>query len=218
MANIVVNAEERQEFGKNATRRLRSQGSIPGIVYGRSTDPLSIAIDPAEITSILQSDTGHNTIFKLKVGEFSKDVIIRELQLDPVQDTVIHADFQTIAMDRKMSFDVPIDVQGTAEGVKMGGILEIIMREISIECLPADVPEKFSIDASELSIGDTVHVSDFEIDLEKLALISDLERLVLTVVAPTVIVEETEEDEAAEAEEEAAVEAGETDESDGGES
>jgi large subunit ribosomal protein L25 len=190
MADLVVQTETRTELGKNANRRLRATGRIPCVVYGSNLETTHITVDPADVIRILQSESGHNTIFKLKVEEQLSDVLIRDLQLDPLKGTLIHADFQTVAMDEVMVFQVPIEVQGTAVGVKNeGGILDVVMREIDLECLPRDVPDSIPVDISELEIGDAVRVSELVVN-EKVTILSDTELVVVHVVPPRVEVEE----------------------------
>ncbi len=215
MANLILEAENREESGKNSSRRLRRAGRIPGVVYGLGIDPISVSVDPKDVVGILHSESGHNTIFKLSVGQFSQEVIIRDYQLDPLRDSLVHTDFQTISMDTRMNFDVPVSPVGTAAGVKLGGILEILMREVSVECLPTEVPDRIEVDVTELEIGDTVHVSDLTIDREKVNLMTDGDRLVIAVGAPSLIQEEEEEEEVLPEDE--AVPAAASDEDEGGE-
>ena len=195
MTNFVLTALPWVKTGKNANRRLRSIGQIPAIVYGKATESLSISVNPKEIVSILHSESGRNTVFKLEISEKHLDVLIRDLQIDPIQGNLLHADFQTISMDEKRIFSVPIETVGEAEGVKEGGIVDIIMREIEVECLPKDVPDHIPIAIANLNIGDTFRVSDLQIETEDLIIESDLNLVVVTVVPPKVEVEpEAEED------------------------
>ena len=136
MAKITVQAEERQEVGKGPNRRLRTQGKIPAVLYGRGLETLSVSVNSGDVDQILCSETGHNTIFKLQVGSNSTDVLIRDYQLDPVKGILLHADFQAVALDRKMTFAVPVQTMGTASGVTAGGVLDIVLREIELECFP----------------------------------------------------------------------------------
>ena len=199
MFDFVLTALPREERGKNANRRLRATGQIPAIVYGRAIDPISVAIDPREVFSILHSESGRNTVFKLKINEKQMDVLIRELQVDPIRGHLLHADFQTIAMDKKRVFKVPIDPVGEAEGVKAGGILDIVVREIEVECLPTDVPDHISVDISDVEVGQAIRVRNLEITAERIEVLSDQSLVLLTVVPPKVEVEpEPEEEEEAE--------------------
>jgi len=190
MSNLVVEAEPRTELGKNANRRLRASGLIPGVIYGRSTESISVSVNPKKIFSIIHSDTGQNTIFKLELNSKKLNVLIRDLQVDPVRGHLLHADFQTIAMDETRVFEVPLDPQGEAEGVKEGGILDIVVREIEVECLPTDVPDQIQIDVSALEIGDALRVSDLTFESDKVSILSSPELVLLTVTPPKVEIEE----------------------------
>lgn len=201
MSEIIVRAEPRTTLGKNANRRLRGQGRIPAVVYGRRMSPQAVTVDPREVDRILHSEAGHNTIFKLQVDGALQDVIIRDYQLDPVKDKLLHADFQAIAMDETMSFDVPVEVVGSARGVQLGGILDLVLREIEVECLPGDVPDHIRVDVSQLEIGDALRVSDLPVDTSRITVLSEPELVVLTVVPP--LAEEVEEEVPVEVEEEA---------------
>ncbi len=190
MSNLVVEAEPRTELGKNANRRLRASGLIPGVIYGRSTESISVSVNPKKIFSIIHSDTGQNTIFKLELNSEKLNVLIRDLQIDPVRGHLLHADFQTIAMDETRVFEIPLDPQGEAEGVKEGGILDIVVREIEVECLPTDVPDQIQIDVSALDIGDALRVSDLTFESDKVSILSSPELVLLTVTPPKVEIEE----------------------------
>ncbi len=186
MSPVVVKAQERSEFGKNASRRLRAGGSIPAVLYGHGSGNISLVVDPKKVVEILTSETGRNTIFKLEVGGRSEDVLIREYQLHPVKGTLLHVDFQRVAMDEVMEFQVPVEVVGTAPGVKAGGVLDVVLRELSVECLPRDVPDHIQVEVSKLEIGDLIRVADLQVDTSKLKILSDPQLVVLTVVPPRV--------------------------------
>jgi len=186
MAEITVQAEERQEVGKGPNRRLRTQGKIPAVLYGEGLETLSVSVNLGDVDQILCSETGHNTIFKLQVGSNSTDVLIRDYQLDPIKGTLLHADFLTVALDKKMTFAVPVQPVGTASGVTAGGILDIVLREIELECLPADVPDHIPVDVTQLEIGDTVRVEALQMDLSKISVLSDPGLVILSIVPPHV--------------------------------
>jgi large subunit ribosomal protein L25 len=201
MSDLIVEAEPRTELGKNANRRLRASGRIPGVVYGQSTESVSVSVNPKKISSIIHSDTGHNTIFKLELNSEKLNVLIRDLQVDPVRGHLLHADFQTIAMDEARVFAVPLEPQGESEGVKEGGILDIVVREIEVECLPTDVPDQIQVDVSALEIGDALRVSDLTFESDKVSILSSPELVLLTVTPPKVEIEEEVEGEETPAEE-----------------
>ena len=196
MAEFVVEAEVRVEFGKNASRRLRATGKIPAVVYGRNFESARITVDPKRVTEVLASESGRNTIFTLRYGGKSTDVLIKDFQLDPLKGTLVHADFQHVSMDELMHFRVPVEVSGSSVGVKAGGVLDLVLREIEVECLPGDVPDEISVAVDDLDIGDAVRVSELKLDSEKIRILTDPDLVVLTVVPPRIeeeaVVEEAE--------------------------
>ncbi len=195
MKDLVIQAEQRNLLGKNANRRLRTTGKIPAVVYGHGFEAVSVAVDPKDIHRILHSESGHNTIFKLQLPDATKDVLIRDYQLDPVKGHLLHADFQTVAMDEVMVFEVPIEAVGNSIGVKNGGILDIVLREIELECLPSDVPDSLEVDVTALDIGDVVRVEDLQFDSSKITLLSEPDLVVLNIASPAVEEEEEEAEE-----------------------
>lgn len=187
MANLMIQAEPRSELGKNANRRLRARGKIPAVIYGPGFDATSISVDPDEVDRILQSETGHNTIFELEIGGNSRQVLIKDYQLHPVTDQLMHADFQAIAMDQLMEFEVRIEIAGVPKGVRnTGGVLDMVLREIKLECLPIDVPDRIRIDVTELEIGDAIRVADLQVDTSKVTVLSEPDLVLVTVVPPHV--------------------------------
>ena len=186
MAQITVQAEAREQVGKGANRRLRAQGRLPAVLYGHGIESLAVSVEIRDVDQVLRSETGHNTIFKLHLGENSNDVLIKAYQLDPIKGTLVHADFLTVSMDEKMTFAVPVHIEGTPEGVKAGGVLDLVLREIEMECFPADLPDHITIDVSDLEIGDSIRVEALNIGTTKISLLSDPSLVVLSVVPPHV--------------------------------
>ena len=160
--DITVPAEVRASRGKNEARRTRRAGQIPAVVYGAFQDPVSIAVNPREILKIVRSTTGYNTIFTLAVqGGENTPVMVVDHQVDPVKNTLLHADFKRIDLTKRIRVSIPVSTEGEPAGVKVqGGLLEIISRAIEIECLPDDIPEHFIIDVRELMIGQSKRASD----------------------------------------------------------
>jgi large subunit ribosomal protein L25 len=159
---ITVAADVRVSRGKNEARRTRRAGQIPGVVYGAFKDPVSIAVNPREILKIVRSATGYNTIFNLQInGGETTPVMVVDQQVDPLKGTVLHADFKRIDLTKRLRISVPVHTTGEPAGVKVqGGLLEIVTRSIEIECLPDDIPESFTIDVSELMIGQSKRAGD----------------------------------------------------------
>jgi len=158
----VVATPREGKFNKNAARRVRVSGKIPAVVYGAGQDAVAVAVDPRVITKILHSDSGHNTIFDLNVeGSAVVKAMIVDWQHEPIKGALLHIDLKRIAMDKAMIVSVPIQLVGTPVGVKsQGGILEHVMREVEIECLPNDIPSHFDVDVSNLELHGIIHVSD----------------------------------------------------------
>ncbi len=158
----VVATPREGKFNKNAARRVRVQGKIPAVVYGAGQDSVAVSVDPRIITKILHSDSGHNTIFDLDVtGSATVKAMIVDWQNEPIKGALLHIDLKRIAMDKMMTVSVPIQLIGVPVGVKaQGGILEHVLREVEIECLPSDIPSHLDVDVSNLEMNQSIHVSD----------------------------------------------------------
>jgi large subunit ribosomal protein L25 len=149
------------KFNKNAARRVRAKGKIPAVVYGAAEAAVAVEVDPKQIQKILHSETGHNSIFDLDVSGSKAKVMIVDWQYEPIKGKLIHIDFKRIALDKPIRVEVPIQLTGTAVGVKtQGGILDQMLREVELECLPGDIPSHIDLDVSELSFGTVLRVSD----------------------------------------------------------
>jgi large subunit ribosomal protein L25 len=158
----VVATPREGKFNKNAARRVRVAGKIPAVVYGAGKETVAVAVDPKVITRILHSDSGHNTIFDLSVeGSGAVKAMIVDWQHEPIKGKLLHIDMKRIAMDKAMRVSVPIQLVGTPIGVKsQGGILEHVLREVEIECLPGDIPGHLDVDVSNMELHGLIHVSD----------------------------------------------------------
>ena len=173
----VLEANPREPGTKNHARRVRREGEIPAVVYGAGKDAKPVSVDPRHVLRILRSDSGHNTIFDLAVsdgngGERTKAMIV-DWQYEPIKGHLLHIDLKRIAMDKALRVSVPIELQGVPVGVKTeGGILEQMLREVEIECLPGDIPSHIDVDVSELTFGKVLRVADLPHN-EKLKFISD---------------------------------------------
>jgi large subunit ribosomal protein L25 len=183
-----LEAATRDSFGKNEARRLRVKGQIPAVLYGGvtgSTRPpaTNISVDPKVLSRILHSESGVNTLIGLKVGEEDVKVLVREYQLDPVTNKLLHVDFYRIAMDKKLTVTVPIVLKGEPKGVKQqGGLLDFVHREIQIECLPAEIPEHIEVDVTELMLGQSIRLREIAND-PKWTPVSDPDIMLAHVVA-----------------------------------
>jgi large subunit ribosomal protein L25 len=151
--NIVVKSEKRQGLGSNAAHRLRAQGYVPAVLYGESMATAALVLNKKDIVKILRLESGENTIFKVTVDAEAYDVMIKELQVDPATDELLHVDLIRISMDKPIRVAVPVVHSGEPIGVKTeGGFVDFVTREVEVECLPRDIPENLAIDISELHI------------------------------------------------------------------
>jgi large subunit ribosomal protein L25 len=156
-----VEAKLREASDKNAARRLRTTGMIPAVLYGAQKDPRAIAVDPKQILKILHSASGHNTIFDITLdGEQAKAMVV-DWQYEPLKGSLLHVDLKRIAMDQKMRISVPVRIEGEAKGAKEeGGLLDLVLREILIECLPMEIPSHITVDVTNLGRGEAIRVAD----------------------------------------------------------
>jgi len=195
MEKPVLNAELRDKRGKEIAKKLRAKGKIPAVFYGPHSETVPLMVDPKELSRALHTEAGENVLIDLNIqkgGEsFQKVVMLKELQIHPLQRKTLHADFYEVAMDVMVNVEVPVHLLGKAEGVKLGGILEQVQRSIQIQCLPGDIPRSIDVDVSSLSIGDSIHVRDLKIDTFKV--LSDANFTIATVVLPAVEVKPVEE-------------------------
>jgi large subunit ribosomal protein L25 len=160
--NNLLEAQPRTAGNKNEARRVRRSGKIPAVVYGAGQDSVPVAVDPRQVTRILNSETGHNTIFDLALDGGSKTkAMIVDWQYEPIKGKLLHIDLKRIAMDKKLAVMVPIELIGEPAGVKQqGGILEQMLREVEVECLPGDIPSHIDVDVSDLVFGKVLRVAD----------------------------------------------------------
>ena len=196
-----ISARSRESRGKGAARQTRREGRIPGVLYGHGEDSVSLSVDANELQKLVHSISIENTIVDLDLGSGEPyKVLIRELQRHPFRDEFVHIDFFHVAMDEKIQVEVPIVLIGTPTGVKnKGGVLDHQLRELEVFCLPGSIPEKIELDVTNLDIGDSIHVSDIE--LPDVEILTELDRAVVAVLAPTVMeVEEVAEEALAEPE------------------
>ncbi len=221
MKEVTIAVSQRESFGKGPARQSRMAGKIPAVVYGPEMDPISIEVDLKAFRAAIKEAGGTSAIITLQVNGKSNKVIIRDLQRDPVTSDVIHIDFHAISMTKAMHLKVPIRFIGEAEGVKTeGGILQTVLRELEVLCLPTQIPDQVEVDVSELNIGESVHVSD--LDLPDIKILTEEERTIVVVSAPTVVKADATAEEEAEAEaaaegEEGALAEGEGEKAEGGE-
>ena len=158
---VQAQVREATSRGKNEARRLRASGRVPAVVYGAKKDSIAVSVDPKQISKILRSESGHNTIFDLDIGVEQTKAMIVDWHYEPLKGKLLHIDLKRIAMDEKIRVKVPIHLTGEALGVKQqGGILDQVLREVEVECLPADIPSSLSADVTQLAFGQVLRVSD----------------------------------------------------------
>jgi len=184
MEQITVEAKPREDRGKNAARRLRRQGHVPAVLYGGEGKSLTLAVNAKQLAAILRSESGRNTIFKVKLSTGDQAAMLKDWQVDPLLGSLLHVDLLRVAMDVRMHVLVPVHTFGEPQGVKLqGGIFEMVTREVEVECLPSDIPGEIRVDVSELMIGKQLRAGDLPIDAAKIKLVTDPQRVVAHVVA-----------------------------------
>jgi large subunit ribosomal protein L25 len=191
----VLDAAKRSTRGKNEARRLRAGGRIPAVVYGAQKEgdainTVEVSVDPKPLLRILHSGSGVNTLITLKVdGEGDSRVLVKEFLLDPITHHLLHADFYRVNMDRRIKVTVPIVFKGEPRGVKLeGGVVEIIHREIELECLPAEIPNSIDVEIADLGLNDSVHLRDVALR-PSWVLVSDADLMLVHVVMPRAVEE-----------------------------
>ena len=189
MANNQMTAELRTHVGKGVARKLRAAGRIPGVFYGSGEASVSIQLDPAELNRVLsESDAGMNTLIDLSIAGNGSDgetlVLVKEIQSDPITGNYLHADFMTVDLTSTIQVTVRLQITGTALGVRLeGGIVDQVLREIELECMPTAIPKEVELDVTELSVGQSLHVRDIALP-DGVKLLSDGDLSVVSVIAP----------------------------------
>ncbi len=206
MELIKFKANIRTQTGNGPGRVLRRDGKMPAVLYGPNTEPVLLSVDIKELKQILRESKGAQVILELVIQDketSSRTAILKELQTHPVSQNYLHADFYEIAMDRKIKVNVPVVATGKSVGVEMGGMLQVIRRELEVMCLPLHIPEAIEIDITDLDIGDSVHVDEIPLEGD-VEIPTDVNFTVLTILSPAKEpeVEEDEEEEVEEGAEE----------------
>ena len=203
MELIELKANIRNSTGKGQARALRRAEKMPGVFYGPETEPIMLSVEISDLEKALKKSSASQALFNLTIlnGEnTSRPSMIKELQIHPVSRDYLHVDFYGISMDRKISVKVPVVAKGKSQGVELGGILQIIRRELEIFCLPGEIPDTIELDVTDLDIGDSIHVKEIPLqgDIE---IPADVDFTVITILAPKAEVEEEAEEGEEEAEE-----------------
>ncbi len=203
MSELLLNVETRKEVGKKSTKQLRRDGKVPGVYYIHGEESIALTLDEKKLRDAIYSDAN---VIDLQFDSGKKaQCVIRDIQWHPVYDNPIHVDLLGIKLGEKITVDIPVRLTGESVGAKQeGGVLQHIIREISIECLPKNIPEYFELDITNLKIGDSIRVEDIAMD--NMTLLTDPSQSIVTVRPPTIIKEETAEEGIEEGAEEAATE------------
>ena len=198
-----LKASQREAVGNGPSRVLRRDGKIPAILYGPKTESIKLAIDRLELEPIFKAGAVAQTLLKLEIDgvDSVRKVMIKEMQKHPVSRTVLHLDLYEVSMDQKIKVMVPVVTTGKSAGVEVGGMLQIIRRELEVFCLPDQIPENITIDITDLEIGDSFHVEDLPLE-DAVEIPADVNFTILTILSPTAEEEEEVEDEEVEGEEE----------------
>ena len=190
MANDVLNVQSRVTERKSDLSTGRKQGVIPAIYYTVGKDPVSLNINERELMAIIASG---NVIINMKLNESeSQKIIIKDVQIHPVTDKIVHVDLMGIRMDKEIEISIPIHFEGVPEGVKLGGLQQSILRELTLKGLPADIPEVINLEIARLDIGDSIHVN--EITIPKVTILTESELAIVSVVTPKIVEEVVEEE------------------------
>jgi large subunit ribosomal protein L25 len=201
---VVITVEKRSEAGKSAVRKLRREGRIPSVLYGGDKAPVAISVDEESVKELLKLESGGNTIFllKLKGGSEERRAMIREIQADPISGRFIHIDFIRITRGQKVTVSMPVELFGDSVGVRHGGRIDFVSRELAVEVLPREMFDKLTYDITDMEVGDTLRVADLLDQLPPSArFLDDEERVVANMSIPRAVIEEVEEEEEVEGEE-----------------
>lgn len=191
MERMSLEARRREGVGKSHVRKLRRGGQVPGVVYGRGRGALPVVVDAKALRNVLHTDAGMNVLIDLSVADgdrAAETVMVKEIQRDMFVRDIIHVDFHTISLTETLEAHVPLSFLGQAPGIAEGGVFEVHLREVSVECLPTQIPEHVEVDISGLAVGDSIHVRDLRVPPE-VTVVTPLEEVVATVVMPKAVEE-----------------------------
>jgi large subunit ribosomal protein L25 len=187
MEQVVMNIEIRKETGKGISRRLRKNGMVPAVVYGKGMEAVPAVVSHKDLATAIAGEGGRNRILTLK-GDKALDgklVIVSDLFRDCLNGALLHVDLHKITLSEKVKVPVPVSITGTSIGVKEGGLLDVVMHNIEVECLPNQIPEHIEVDVTELKIGDSFHVSDVKVPAE-IKILDDSNRTVVNVLGKAI--------------------------------
>lgn len=192
MAQSTLEVSVRKSVGKTGAKKVRNEGGVPGVLYGKGTEPVPVVVNPAALKQALSTEAGENTLLEINYKDGDEVVtklsLLRDIQYDFLTSRPVHFDFQALDMNKKITVNVPVKIVGKSKGVKEGGILEEILREIPVECLPKDIPNSFEVDITELEMGHSIHVGVLKVS-EEINILKDDGETIVTVLAPKLEVE-----------------------------
>ncbi len=187
MAQSTLYVMRRDKTGKSVAKKIRREGAIPAVLYGRETKSVPLTVNPLDLKKALSTDAGENTLLEIHIKgdgeEITKIALLRDVQYDYLKSRPIHFDFQEVMMKELITVKIPIRIVGKAQGIQEGGILEEIMREIEVECLPASIPNVIDVDVTQLGIGDSLHISDLVLP-ESITVLQEPEQTIVTILSP----------------------------------
>lgn len=187
MAQSTLEVTLRGKSGKTGARKTRNEGNVPGVLYGKGLEPVSITVNPAALKQALSTEAGENTLLDVNYKDGDKTVsrlsILNDAQYDFLTNKPLHFDFHALDVNKKITVNVPVRITGKAKGIKEGGILEEILREIPVECLPKDIPNSFEVDVTDLEIGHSIHVEVLKTS-DQITLLKDDSEAIVTILAP----------------------------------
>ncbi|MEC2076595.1 50S ribosomal protein L25/general stress protein Ctc [Metabacillus fastidiosus] len=177
-----LQAQERTEFTSSAKRRIREQGQIPAVVYGKEAESKSVSLDAGELLKKLR-DEGRNAILQLHVGDASHPVMLSDYQMDPIRNQLVHADFQIVDMQSEVEVEVPVNLIGTSQGVKDGGVIQQSLHQILVKAKPGDIPQTIDVDVSNLGVNEVISVKDIS-SSGNYSLVQDEEQVIASILPP----------------------------------
>jgi large subunit ribosomal protein L25 len=192
MKEVTIDVKSRHDSGKGVARKMRAAGKIPGVVYGKGETPVAIELDHGHFHNVMRKASSENLLINLNIDGVKSDkmALIRDVQRDPVEGTLIHIDFQHISLTENIRVHIPIVLEGVPDGVKnFGGIVNWMVRDVEISCLPANIPDRFVLDISVLKIHESLHVRDIKV--ENIEILENQDETIISVVPPTIIKEAT---------------------------
>jgi len=192
--NVGITAQLRSERGKSAAQKIRSMGKIPAIVYGKDQESIALTIDAKEADQLFSTISVENTIVNVKIDDEEMETLVREIQTHPFRPDLIHVDFYRIQRGVAIEVDVPINYLGTPEGAKHGGVLDVILRELRVKCIPSKIPETIEVEVTSLEIGQSIHANEIEIEDDVELLTDPVRTLCLVALPKEEIVPEEEEE------------------------